>query len=110
VLIPAAAAALRAVVVQHVIELAAPALTAWMDAQVRHQQPTAAAAPEAAVFSAAQSARPTTTKTAPHKIMQAGNAQQLVKQRVLGLQGFFEWVKQETLAGDITFEVKRDAT
>ncbi|WIA10782.1 hypothetical protein OEZ85_010951 [Tetradesmus obliquus] len=93
---------------EHVIELAAPALVAWMEAQLRHQQP-AAAAGVAAPYLPAQLVRPAAQLAQRHSML-ALSGQQQDSRRVQGLQGFFKWVKKEQLAGEIIFEVKQDAT
>jgi hypothetical protein len=93
--------------VQHVMELAAPALIAWMEARLRHQQPSAAAA-AAAPQLPLKLARPA-IEMAPEQSMQAVSWHQRNSRHVLGLQGFFDWVRKEQVAGEITFEVKQDA-
>ncbi|KAF6264250.1 Alpha/Beta hydrolase protein [Scenedesmus sp. NREL 46B-D3] len=90
---------------EHVIELAAPALIAWMEAQLRRKQPGPTSGPAGALLPV-QSTHPAGNLATRHSI-QAGRLRQLEVQDVLGLQAFFRWVNQEQLAGEITFDVKQ---
>ena len=63
----------------------------------------------AAPYLPAQLARPAAKLAQKHSML-ALSGQQEDSHRALGLQGFFKWVKKEQLAGEITFEVKQDAT
>eukprot|EP00882_Tetradesmus_deserticola_P024358 GHRQ01026618.1.p1 GENE.GHRQ01026618.1~~GHRQ01026618.1.p1 ORF type:complete len:412 (+),score=123.15 GHRQ01026618.1:121-1356(+) len=90
---------------EHVIELAAPALIAWMEAHLQRNPPSvhaAAVAPQVPVHMMQPAARNMVTS---HSKQAVGLSQPAVD-GLLGLQSFFEWVRKQQLAGEITFTVK----
>jgi hypothetical protein len=99
-----AAAVAAAGAVQHVIELAAPALVAWMEARLRHNQAESIVGSAAAHMQAPWKASHMATRHSMHEAYM----QQLEQPGVVGMQAFFRWVNKEQLAGEITFEVKQD--
>jgi hypothetical protein len=94
---------------QHVIELAAPAIVAWMDTQLRHKQPVRKAGPSTADV-LAQMKQPASDIDTRHSMQDVQPELQPELQDLVGLQAFFRWVNREQLAGEITFEVKQETT